>query len=341
MLVITDKGKKRSFTWLFVMLLIVFLLGSVGIYAGLLLYITWPIDLHSLEKTGAFGDSFGILNALFSGLAFGGLIIALMLQRADLQLQRDEIQLTRKEIQSQNFENTFFQMLRLHNEIVSAAHVDFYEQWNTEDGPDSNTTLVSGRDCFREFVRRFELQLDQQPRHGKDASDLNIIQTAYNAFWDANQQSLGHYFRYLYRIFCFIDQSKIEDKRLYSGIARAQLSDLELLLLYYNCLSKYGIDKFKPLAEEYALFDNLPVKSILNRNHLSLYDLKAWGSQTETVAKRLEERMGSIMVRVKNGIGSRTVACNTSRPDPNLPADAKTARLKGIVLYAKRTIGTE
>ena len=33
------------------------------------------------EKRGQFGDMFGAVNALFSGLAFAGLIITLILQR--------------------------------------------------------------------------------------------------------------------------------------------------------------------------------------------------------------------------------------------------------------------
>lgn len=45
-----------------------------------------------------FGDSFGALNALFSGLAFAGIIYTIQLQRKELQLQREELKLTRKEL---------------------------------------------------------------------------------------------------------------------------------------------------------------------------------------------------------------------------------------------------
>ncbi len=44
---------------------------------------------------GQFGDSFGALNALFSGLAFGGVIYAIVLQRRELQYQREELELSR------------------------------------------------------------------------------------------------------------------------------------------------------------------------------------------------------------------------------------------------------
>jgi hypothetical protein len=48
---------------------------------------------------GQFGDVFGAANALFSGLAFAGLIYAILLQREDLALQRKELELTRQELQ--------------------------------------------------------------------------------------------------------------------------------------------------------------------------------------------------------------------------------------------------
>lgn len=44
-------------------------------------------------KTGPFGDSFGVLNTLFTGLAFAGMICTLLMQRQELTLQREEIRL--------------------------------------------------------------------------------------------------------------------------------------------------------------------------------------------------------------------------------------------------------
>ena len=47
---------------------------------------------------GQFGDMFGVVNTLFSGLAFAGVIYAILLQREDLTLQREELKLTRAEL---------------------------------------------------------------------------------------------------------------------------------------------------------------------------------------------------------------------------------------------------
>ena len=70
------------------------IISFVALYAGALIYFTWPVEVLSLDKSGVLGDSFGALNALFSGIAFAGLIIAILYQREDLILQRNELRLT-------------------------------------------------------------------------------------------------------------------------------------------------------------------------------------------------------------------------------------------------------
>jgi hypothetical protein len=71
-------------------------------------YITYPISEFSIEKAGQLGDSFGILNSLFSGFAFVALIMT-------IYLQQEEINNMKKELEKQNFENIFFLILEKFN----------------------------------------------------------------------------------------------------------------------------------------------------------------------------------------------------------------------------------
>jgi len=48
-------------------------------------------ELGELSERGQFGDSYGGLNTLFSGLAFLGIIVAIFLQMKELGLQRKEL----------------------------------------------------------------------------------------------------------------------------------------------------------------------------------------------------------------------------------------------------------
>lgn len=52
----------------------------------------------SNEARGTFGDMFGAVNSLFSGLAFLGVVYAIILQKTELSLQRKELELTRNEL---------------------------------------------------------------------------------------------------------------------------------------------------------------------------------------------------------------------------------------------------
>lgn len=61
----------------------------------------WVSMTFGSERLAWFGDSFGALNALFSGLALAGVVIAIFLQRQELQLQREELAATRAELSRQ------------------------------------------------------------------------------------------------------------------------------------------------------------------------------------------------------------------------------------------------
>lgn len=270
----------KSISIIVLSIVILLILG----YGGIIIYFSWPITLVNIDKAGVFGDSFGVLTSLFSGLAFAGIVLTILLQREELQLQRKELSLTREElkltreelqkqhstIKHQNFESTFFQMLRLHNEIVNAI--------NLRDATMSTRPVIStGRDCFVTFYDRIHRGYFDKKNDAPKLSEKEYLERSYEEFWNSDQKNLGHYFRYLYTIFKFIDLSKVEDKRFYSNIVRAQLSDQELLVLFYNCLYKFGDEKFKPLAEKFAIFDNLPEEHLINPKHKTFFQSEAFG----------------------------------------------------------------
>lgn len=61
----------------------------------------WFLFLRFAESwsvRGQFGDSFGSVNALFSGLALAGILVTIWMQREELKLQRTELALQREEM---------------------------------------------------------------------------------------------------------------------------------------------------------------------------------------------------------------------------------------------------
>ena len=70
------------------------MLGAVLAWAASALAIIFWLD--DWESRGTFGDLFGSVNALFSGLAFAGLLYTIVLQRKEIEHNRDDIKRTNK-----------------------------------------------------------------------------------------------------------------------------------------------------------------------------------------------------------------------------------------------------
>ncbi|TXT38999.1 MAG: hypothetical protein FD138_205 [Planctomycetota bacterium] len=239
---------------------------------------------YTAPKTAAeFGDMFGAPNALFSGLAFLGVIVAILLQREELELQREEIRQNRFELAGQReqltlqnetfrrqaFEATFFQMLSLHHTIVSGMNT-------VREGK------YSGRDCFWVFYSRLKDKLTTERFRERKPRTFQVMEEAYIDLYDSIQVDVGHYFRNLYHIVKFVDQSDVANKRFYTNLIRAQLSSHELLMLFYNCVSPLGRDKFKPLVERYGLLKNMPTLGLFEANHVEWYQNGAFSGSAGT-----------------------------------------------------------
>ncbi len=80
---------------------------------------------------------------------------------------------------------------------------------------------------------------------------------------------------YLYNIFKFIDKSEIKNKHFYSNLVRAQLSNHELSILFYNSLSQYGSEKFSPLIVKYSVLKNMPQSVLLYASHTELIQINS------------------------------------------------------------------
>lgn len=111
-----------------------------------------------------------------------------------------------------------------------------------------------------------------------DPPSLDGVRDTYERFYDSYVAELGHYFRNLYRIVKFVhERAPDNDKRLYMGILRAQLSSAELACLFYNGVSVHGAEKFKPLIEQYALLENIPRSALADERHARFYSQRAFG----------------------------------------------------------------
>ncbi len=75
--------------------------------SALLLY----FSVEDFSKSGTFGDSFGVLNTLFSGLAFVGIIVSIKMQNDEMREQRKELQKQKKAAQLYHRERMFLLLM--------------------------------------------------------------------------------------------------------------------------------------------------------------------------------------------------------------------------------------
>lgn len=163
-----------------------------------------------VAEWGQFGDYMGgLLNPLFG-------LISLVLVAATLRSQTQAAKL-------QAFENQFFSLLQMHNDIVQSI-----------DRKMTDKTIMHGRDCFRLFYRKIVAtsQRDRVP-----------MATSYQKFIETDGWEIEHYYRTVYHLFKHvkeghnqIEATELQQKRYYDLI-KSQISQYELVLLWLNVQS--------------------------------------------------------------------------------------------------------
>jgi hypothetical protein len=232
----------------------------------------------------------GLVGSLWSLAGVLLFYASLSSQKEDLERQKellvkqiDEVVAQTKEFRIQNEmakeqknEETFFQLLRFHSEIISTITIEQQEvDFVTGENVSKN---IEGRKAFVEYYdiyKRFFQEAAEMTTSQDEDSLSKIFDKAYNSFYLEYQADLGHYFRNLYNIIFFIDSLKKTQHTFYFGLLMAQLSNYELTLLFFHCLRSTSKD-FKALVEKYAILDQVPKDEVTTMAH-TLYDPGAFG----------------------------------------------------------------
>lgn len=228
----------------------------------------WRSDSDpALAELGLAGDMFGGFSALFSALAFVGVVIAAYLQRETIKLQRIEMQRAEAEAQEarlranedavraaaaqarQAFEPLFFQLVKLLR--------DQSDQIQLRVDVEATSTML--------FPAALEVVRTRAEEIWKWAVDEKLqeeglaqLSDSYGALYSRNESRLGPYLRTLYHTLKLIDRSELpnDEKVDYANILRGLLSRDELLLVMLNCLSGWGVG-LKQHIEKYGMLKHI------------------------------------------------------------------------------------
>lgn len=256
-----NSKKDKTFTldfWIYLVIFIV-LIGGICYFP---VWFTKPGELD-FRNTGQIGDTIGGIMGPFVAIAAAILtFLAFWVQFKANEQQRKDIALER-------FESNLFQLIQIQEEITNNL------SFTPTDGADRLYGRVfHGRQVFKILYKEKGFTISE---FGIESSIIKNGIISYEE--DKDVGLLDHYFRHLYRVFKFIDEAPIfiNDKKKkydYACIMRASLSQYELIMLFYNCLSSNGREKFKPLIERYTIFNNLRVELLATDSDKELYASK-------------------------------------------------------------------
>ncbi|WP_413498882.1 putative phage abortive infection protein [Buttiauxella gaviniae] len=238
--------------------------AKIIFYTICLLLLISIIGLHGQwgQKLGTFGDFIGgVANPLLTFLTFICLIKTIFMQRDELALTRTEYSETKKVLRTQSVENTFYNGVNLHHELVNNLKMNFTrlnlnnELFSEKQALHVGTTEFNGRDCFGALIKYLT---EDEPSQALLIERYKVINREKNEWF-------GHYFRNLYRILKIIDSHPDEfvspvDKAQYCHTLRAQLSSNELALLMLNSVEGVcDTGQFRDLLSRYQMLEHLPL----------------------------------------------------------------------------------
>jgi len=205
---------------------------------------------------------------------------ALEIQGHEFKLQRNEMELSRevyreqsKTLRRQRLDATYFSLIDLYKKSLA----------------DLNSREPNGN-YFKSFKEDF---LTKETLKNSPKENYYSSKSRYLDIYFLRKEELSHYFKVIYRIIKVIDQAEINDveKFRYIKILRSQLSENEMLALYYNSHSDFGGELYK-LILKYNLLKHLPCISKIEFHQYSQFFSKS--KEKDPVELDISRRISSL-----------------------------------------------
>lgn len=262
-------------------------IGISSIILGAVIFIvfrSWNFSLSiSEEKIGQFGDFVGgVVGSIF---AFVGVILyyaALTEQRKDIEINRKALetqiealnqQIAEFKAQTKEMQETrtvYEEQTNLYREqtnyyqqqvkeFKNQTKISSLQHFNSEFYNLLNVFIKNKNECYLSMKNIIDgLKHNMNPNlHSLCDKHSNLIDEYLKQYYN-NTAQISIYFKTLYRLLKMIDSSNLEEeqKQRYAKTLRSQLSEIELLVLYYNYYSDFG-EKVRMLAIKYNMLKHL------------------------------------------------------------------------------------
>ena len=202
------------------------------------------------------------------------------------------------------FEGTFFNMLSMYYNvrsetdkrisIVSEGKYNSLNEFYIGFKDFYNEQVLKTKD-FANAMQSFEKDMIMESEYQTAVSDLGYI---YDRYVDNQNGKVGFYFRYIHNLISFVLKhwkNSNEDVHTYLNFIQAQMSDEELALVFYDCISQGGLDKgrkftFKQNLDKYSFLENISEFTLINRSHYKVFPKTIFGFLNDDERKMVRDR---------------------------------------------------
>lgn len=208
---------------------------------------------------GEFGDFIGgTLNPFFSALSLLAILWTLIIQSKELSHSTEALREQSKHLDTQSFENTFFALIQLNNEIAKTLDLSEIESDNYK----------PGRGSFRKLVLLLkESYLWVKENESQNLTSVETIKESYQQFYAKHQKFVGNYIKTTEKIMQFIMErcphTDRTDPKTYIEILRAQKTNHELTILFYHSIYTSGCLSYTAL-NDLDFFQGLSKESLID-----------------------------------------------------------------------------
>lgn len=237
--------------------------------AVLLIYLFGPAVVRRLTGIWGMGSMdnstvVAAVEALFSALAFGGIIYTVLLQRDELALQREELEATREELKGQKDQLTaqshamidqgltdkILRLLALQLEVVNSV------QYRTSGSHAQGEQRFSGRDALRIIAGRLGYLAKSRRSSGMLLGEA--MKEAFATLASEGKADYVHLLRHLQHVLQVFDGLPAQYRHSAIRLLQAQLSDAERLLALYYGIAEPDRPKFQQLVEATGVLSGVP-----------------------------------------------------------------------------------
>ena len=212
-----------------------------------------------------YGDWLGGTSApLINLAAFTMMLAAYIAQKEELKLTRTEMEATRKEFEKQNetlrierFENTFFNLLNLHQQLVKNI---------------VNKDKTNDLECL---LGIFHSKYDSNSKNVKRdyIDELKYLKKTYLEFYKEYQSVLARFLRHRFVFIRFIYFAKISNRQKleYGAMLAANLSPAEIVLVFYDALVGHSSELTRIHIKHIGFLAMVTDSYFFRNDHLSIF----------------------------------------------------------------------